>query len=195
MYRKWAVVAAAAVCVLLVACDNNKPTDGSIGDQAQQASQARADAFAKASALYPAPLMKNFPLRQALVNLTLAQDEVNHPWYIYIQAPQTGQVIAYYVGKTAPQNECNTLSDTEAITPDPNSYNDGRGSLILTAPTLNGVYAGGAGATGSCSTFFFQDASTGAFIELFGNSFIVMDQPLSLDVPRLRVDTGAGVQP
>src|SRR6185295_3300690 len=137
------------------------PAEGTIGDQAAQASQSRADAYAKAAALYPAPQMRNFPLRKALVDLTAAQDEVNHPWYIYLQAQQTGQVIAYYVAKTAPQSECNTLSDTEAVTPDPNSYNDGQHSLILTAPTLNGVYAGGAGATGSCTTYFFQDETTG----------------------------------
>ncbi len=130
--------------------------------------------------------MQNFPLRKALVGLTEAQDKLNHPWYIYIQAAQTGQVIGYYVGRTAPQSECNTLSSTQAVT----KYSDQNNAvvpLILDAPTLNGIYAGGAGASGSCTTVFFQDASTGAFIEISGDAYFTTDQPLTLNVPAFKV--------
>lgn len=165
---------------------NSGPAAPNINNQSQQAAQQRADAFARASNLFPAPNMQNFPLRKALVALTEAQDKLNHPWYVYIQAPLSGQVIAYYVAKTAPQSECNTLSSTQSIV---KNYDDNGGmqSYELTAPTLNGVYSGGAGASGSCSTVFFQDATTGAFIEINGDAFFTTDQPLALNVPRLKV--------
>lgn len=175
--RKLILLACLAAVALSTACGGSNQ----IADQAASATKARAKAYAKASSLYPAPQMKNFPLRKALVDLTQRQDEVGHPWYVYVQGAATGQVIGYYVAKTAPQNECNTLSSTESI-----QYDD-HGNVLLTAPTLNGVFAGGAGASGSCSTFFFEDASTNAMIELQGDAFFVTDQPLALDVPAFKV--------
>jgi hypothetical protein len=187
MRKVIAIGIAALIAVSATGCMGGSSSNSpNIASQSKQAAQSRADAFAKAQAQYPAPNMQNFPLRKALVELTAAQDKINHPWYVYIQAAQTGQVIGYYVAKTAPQSECNTLSNTQSV----DTYDNGQGGstpIILTAPTLNGIYAGGAGASGSCTTVFFQDQATGANIEISGDAYFTTDQPLTLNVPAFKV--------
>lgn len=136
--------------------------------------KARAKAFAKAEAAAPLPQPKNFPLRKALVEFTKRQDEIDHPWYVYILA-DTGNAIGYYVAKTVPVNACNFLSSTEDV------RDDEWGNLKMTAPSLDGIYYGGSGASGACDSWFFFDSATNALVQIRGVKWFSSDQPLRLD--------------
>ena len=62
----------------------------------------------------------------------------------------------------------------------------GSTDLVTDAPSLDGVYYGGTGATGACDSWFFFDAATNAMIET-RFKFTVSNQPLAIDVPRIIV--------
>lgn len=134
----------------------------------------REQAFLKAQALYPMPIPSDFPLRKDLVEFTLRQAKTG-PWYVYIQT-DTGTYSAYYVAKNKPQNSCNFLSETKVL----HQYG------TLDAPSLDGVYYGGTGASGACDAWFWFDASTNALVETRFKT-TVSDQPLAIDVPEIRV--------
>ncbi len=95
--RKLGIVLGAGLLLLLVgtaaSCGDSK-----IEQQRQAAVNQRANVFAQAEKVAPAPNSVNFPLRRALVEFTQREDLLNHPWYVYILA-DTGNVIGYYVAK------------------------------------------------------------------------------------------------
>lgn len=142
----------------------------------------REEVFAKAQARYPQPQVENFPLRQALVKFTLREDMVNHPFYVYIFG-DTGNVIGYYVAQTAPLNSCNFLSSTEKV----EHWRNG-GVSITQAPSLDGIYYGGTGATGACDEWFFFDVATDALIKIRGFKFYTTDQPLKVEAKPILVE-------
>ena len=147
-----------------------------------QAVHDRAEAFQRAVDKVPVPLTENFPLRSMLAEMTKREDLVNHPWYVYVLA-ETGNVIGYYVAKTVPINACDFLSSTEDV-----SRQGDNQSLVLTAPSLDGIFYGGAGSSGGCDVFVFQDQSSGAIIKLGGVKFFVADKPLSLKAEAITVE-------
>ena len=149
-------------------------------DQRRASVQTRTDTFARAEARYPIPRTENFPLRDALVQFTERQDLLNHPVYVYIVA-DTGQIMGYYVAKTYPVNLCAFLSSTE------NVRDDDTGNLILTAPSLDGIYYGGAGASSSCDGWFFFDQASAALVEVIGFKVFIVDQPLNIEAQPLTV--------
>ena len=179
------IVAALAVVLLMTAigCDDGQT---SVASQQRKASvQTRAATFARAEAKYPLPRVENFPLRDLLVEMTKREDLVNHPWYTYVIA-DTGQTLGYYVTKTPPINKCNFLSSTEDITK--TDFGEGWSSHVLTAPSLDGIYYGGGGASGACNQWVMQDYSTGALITLGDVKYFVADRPLNLDAEPIRVE-------
>ena len=147
--------------------------------QAQQVYSKNVDirekGFLQAQARYPMPIPSDWPLRKDLVEFTLRQAK-SGPWYVYIQT-DTGTYSAYYVAKNKPQNACNFLSDTKTI----------HDSVLRDAPSLDGVYYGGTGASGACDAWFWFDASTNALVETRFKT-TVSDQPLAIDVPQIRVE-------
>lgn len=162
--------------IVLAAC-----TDATDAErQREQSVKARTETFARAESVVPLPQPQNFPLRAALVEFTDRQDMVNHPWYIYVLG-QNGNAIGYFVGKTYPQNVCNFLSSTERVE---TRY---EGTIVLQAPSLDGVYYGGSGASGACTSYFFFDAATNAMQVIDGLPFFVSDAPLALDAKPIRV--------
>lgn len=134
----------------------------------------REDVFLRAQLLYPIPIPSDFPLRKDLVEFTLREAK-SGPWYVYIQT-DSGSYSAYYVAKNKPQNSCNFLSETTTI------YN----GVVRNAPSLDGIYYGGTGASGACDAWFWFDAGTNALIETRFKT-TVSDQPLAIDVPRITV--------
>ena len=178
------LVAVLAILLVATGCDGGSPSTQS--KQRKAAVQSRADAFARAEAKFPVPRTENFPLRDLLVEMTKREDLVNHPWYTYVIA-DTGQTLGYYVTKTPPINKCNFLSSTE----DYQKVNLSGGAdavLPLTAPSLDGIYYGGGGASGACNQWVMQDYSTGAMITLGDVKYFVADRPLSLDAEAIRVE-------
>lgn len=157
-----------------VACSS--PTEESTEEKRQEDVDDRWDVFYRAQALWPVPVdqLQNFPLREALVKFVMRQDEVNHPWYIYLRAFD-GTPIGYYVGQTYPQSACNFLSSSE--------YLSGEGATrdavdnVLQAPSLDGMYYGGGGSSAACLSMFFFDATTDAMITFSAPIWTATDVP------------------
>lgn len=181
--RRITIVQIVGIAVLLVAMAGVLAgcTEETGGQQRSKAVRERSQAFNRATRAAPTPIPSNFPLRKALVEFTERQDLPNHPWYVYIIA-QTGNPIGYYVAKTVPINACNFLSSTQDV------RDDAEGNLILTAPSLDGMFYGGAGASSGCDAWFFFDVATDALIQIRGVQWFSSDQPLRLDVKPIRVE-------
>lgn len=148
-------------------CDTNQKVYQDNIDTRQQI-------FLQAQALYPIPIPSDFPLRKDLVEFTLREAKPG-PWYVYIQT-DAGTYSAYYVAKNKPQNACNFLSETKTYA----------GNLVVDAPSLDGIYYGGTGASGACDAWFWFDAGTNALVETRFKTTI-SDQPLAIDVPEIKV--------
>ena len=163
-----AMVALAALCV---GCRGD-------GDQAAQLREesvgARTEMMARAEALYPTPMTQNFPLRALLVEYTERCDQVNHPWYTYIMS-DTGAITHYFVSTTIPVSTNAFLGSTEDI------RDDSDGNLILTAPSLDGIYYGGGGSVTASNGWIFIDAATGAMGVVYGCNVMTYEAPLILE--------------
>ena len=180
-FRKLMAIPLAALVLsiglMTMGCDE---TNNDANDQRKEAVQSRAETFERAQTLIPVPQTENFPLRAELVRFTERQDIENHPTYVYVLA-DTGQILGYYVAKTFPLNICAFLSSSEDV------YNSSWGNLTMTAPSLDGIYYGGAGAGSTCDGWFFFDQETDALIELIGMKIWVADQPLNVEAEPLAV--------
>lgn len=146
----------------------------------------RATTFDRAEKKYPLPHTENFPLRKMLVEMTKREDMENHPWYVYVLA-DTGNVIGYYVAKTVPINACDFLSSTETITDGGDAAGTGSGNVVVSAPSVDGIFYGGGGASGACDVFVFEDYSTDAIVKLGSVKYFVADKPLNLDAEAIKV--------
>lgn len=131
----------------------------------------RTNTMARAEALYPAPDSYNFPLRQVLVEYTNREDKLNHPWFTYIMS-DTGAITHYFVSTTVPVSTNAFLGSTEVV--------DGSNDVVLTAPSLDGIYYGGAGSVTGSNGWIFIDAATGAMGIAYGQKILTFDAPLIL---------------
>ncbi len=163
------------VVVVAAGCAESKSDQ-----QRKQSIDLRADTFERAESVAPAPNPVNFPLRKALVEFTERQDQINHPWYIYIMG-MNGNYVGYFVGTTYPQSACNFLGSTQQVD------SGGDGKVVLDSPSLDGVFYGGGGASSACETMFFFDVTTNAMQTFSAPMWFASDSPLQIDVPRLNV--------
>src|SRR3990167_3469445 len=176
------VVVLLALFVTATASSCDKENIGE--DQRKQSVATRTQSLKEAEAKFPISHPKNFPLREALVRFTEREDLLDHPWYVYIIA-DTGNILGYYVAKQVPVNSCTFLSSTE------NVLTEGiEGTVVLTAPSLDGIYYGGGGASAGCDEWFFFDGATDAMIKIRGVKFFVADQPLKLEAEPILVAGG-----
>lgn len=160
-----------------IACDEENQNE-----QRETAIENRSQTFARAEAAVPVQPNTNFPQRQSLADFSARTDLLDHPWYIYILG-DNGNVIGYYVAKARAVNSCAFLSSTEDV------HDTGQGSgIVLTAPSLDGIYYGGAGASAGCDSWFIFDASTDAMIEFRGVKWFQSDVPLIVDAEQIKVD-------
>lgn len=178
--RRIATMLALAAVVLMVGMGASSCEDPGAG-QRKESAKARASTFDRAEKKYPLPHTENFPLRRMLVEMTKREDLANHPWYVYVLG-DAGNVVGYYVAKTAPINACNFLSSTEVIT-DGSGDETGSGNVIVHAPSIDGVYYGNS----MCNVFVFEDYSTGAVIKLGDVKYFVADKPLNLEAEAIKV--------
>lgn len=178
MRRVGLAIGLLAVALALVACDEG--TNGQLQDQRKDSIKQRSQAFARAENAAPTPRTVNFPLRKALVEFTKRQDLENHPWYVYILG-LNGNAVAYYVAQTVPINSCNFLSSTEAVD------SSDQGKVVITAPSLDGIFYGGGGASAGCDSWFFFDAATDALIQIRGVNWYAADQPLRVEAKAIKV--------
>lgn len=124
--------------VLAVAC-----TEETGGDNRKEAVESRNRVYDRAESAVPAYEPSAFPGREALNEYTKRHARPNHPYYVYILG-ENGNVINYFVSKTLPVNQCAFLSSTEDV------RDDEQGNLVLTAPSLDGIFYGGSGASAAC---------------------------------------------
>lgn len=170
--------------LLVAACDTAKP-NSSAEDQRKASIEQRAQTFDQAEKSAPLPKPQNFPMRRALIDYTNRQDLVNHPWYIYVLG-DNGNTFGYFVGKTYPQSTCNFLSSTEIVRE--NRGDNGSTAVVLTAPSLDGIYYGGGGSKGGGCDYFFFDAGTNAMQVIHHDiKWFVSDAPLALNVQPIKV--------
>lgn len=170
---------AVVVLAVLTACSGG---NSALKKQRSASVTERVQAYERAVAKYPEPKTENFPNRATLVEMTKRDDLVNHPWYVYILG-MNGNVIGYYVAKSDPVNACDFLSSTEDV----GTYGDHDGVAITTAPSLDGIFYGGSGATAGCDAWVFLDYATNALVKIRGLPFYVADQPLRVDAQAIKV--------
>ena len=167
------IVLVGLIAVVAVGC-GNQSYDGN----RKEAIESREESFERAELLFPQPDMQNFPLREALVEFAIRQDRVGVVYYTYL-VDMNGKPYGYFAGQTFPINACNFLSSSERIvyesTADP----------VVSAPSLDGMFYGGAGSAAACDMYFFFDSTTDALHVFKAQNFFVSDQPLNLDVPRI----------
>lgn len=173
------IVAFILLGLLLAGCGNGNKT---ATKQRKQAIAERAAAFSRAEKVSPTFKPTNFPLRKALNEFTERQDQLNHPWYIYLLG-ENGNAVSYYVGKTVPINACDFLSSTEDV----KTVGANDAAVVLTAPSLDGVYYGGSGASSGCDSWFFFDQATNALIQIRGVHWYASDRPLKVDAAPIKV--------
>lgn len=172
--RKLGVVVTALVVLLVaVACG-----DGDNDENRKEAVASRERSFDRAEALFPQPEMQNFPLREALVEFAERQDRVGVVYYTYL-VDMNGRPYGYFAGQTFPINACNFLSSSERIVYESTS------DPVVSAPSLDGMFYGGAGSAAACDMYFFFDSTTDAMHVFKAQNFFVSDQPLNLEVPRI----------
>jgi hypothetical protein len=159
---------------ILAACGGQTEQD----DAREQSVEMREDTFEQAVLLHPVPPMENFPLREALVEFASRQDRVGTIYYVYL-VDMNGQPYGYFTGQTYPINTCNFLSSSERIVW--NSETD----PVVSAPSLDGMFYGGAESSAACDLYFFFDSATDAMHVFKAQNFFVSDQPLNLDVPKI----------
>ena len=148
--------------------------------QRDKSIRSRAQMFARAEAQIPLPQPSNFLARKMLAKYTIRQDVPDHPFYVYVLS-DVGNIIGYYVAQAAPVNVNAFLSSTE-------DYVSG---AVMTAPSLDGIYYGGAGASQGGDGWFFFDAATDALIIIYGMKLFVADQPLKVDAKPILVQAKA----
>jgi hypothetical protein len=168
----WVLVLSASIGSALVGATIAQSYNGPSPSNARKtAVENRADVFNRAVSLIPDPgkEMSNFPIRRAIKEMTLREDKVNHPWYIYTRGVN-GNVIGYYVAKYPPVNACDFLSSTEDV------YNSDHGNLKMQSPSYDGVYYG----QSACDVWVIFDAATNAEIKIRGEYFDLADQPLRI---------------
>jgi hypothetical protein len=168
----------AFVALLATACSTG--TNSQLQSQRKAAVKQRSQTFQKALDAVPTPKVDTFPLRQTLAEMTKREALLNHPWYVYLLG-LNGNAVAYYVAKTVPINACDFLSSTEVVDSSDN------GKVVLTAPSLDGIYYGGAGTSSGCDAWVFLDQATNALIQIRGVNFYTADKPLRVDAKPIRV--------
>lgn len=166
----------AMMAVLAIACDEE------IGkEQREESARTRIESQERAEAVVPVRESTNYPARRALEEFSWRVDQIDRIWYVYILG-DNGNIIGYYAAQTRPVNSCTFLSSTEIV------QDTGEGSgIVLTAPSLDGIYYGGAGASAGCDAWFFFDAATDAMVEIRGVKFFTADQPLLLEADPIRI--------
>lgn len=174
----------------LTGCDVGS-TKPSANDQRKNAIETRTEVFARAESVSPAVKPVNFPLRKALNKYTARQDLLDHPWYIYVEHTcytcAGGVSYTYFVGQTYPISTCDFLSSTSIVTDGGDAKDSGRGNVVIPAPSLDGIYYGGSGASGGCDYFFF-DAETDAMQVISStNQWFVSDSLVAIDATPIKV--------
>ncbi len=147
-------------------------------DDLKKSGETQKKVMAQAQNAVPAYHPRAFPARED-INWYLRETEKRGTWFIYALS-MTGQPLFYIVSDMKPRNICISISS-----PDRKISSSG-GSVVMSAPALDGVYYGGAG----CDSYYMRDAATGGYIELSGRAFTLVTSraPLFLETDLKRLE-------
>ena len=180
MWRKLVLGALLCLFVIPLMAAGDCGTTKTEEQQRKDSVKTRVDTLTKADSKVPLPKPENFPIRQALADYTTRQDLLNHPWYTYIIGDNLN-IGGYYITKTGPISTCNFLSSTEIVDSSAN------GKIILTAPSLDGIFYGGSGSSSTCGYFFFDYSSDALIILAPGVKFYTADKPLAFEAQPINI--------
>ena len=161
-----AILALAALA--LVGCKEETARDKNM--------KAQAGLIEKATTKYPVPNVNNFPAREAVAKQVRRMDELGKLYYVYLFA-DNGQQMGYYVANTRPIATCSLLTPPQEV------RTSQINNLALNAPSMGGTYS----PNPTCSSVFFFDAQTDAYIEISGLNYFVSDMPLAIKAEPIRV--------
>lgn len=167
------ILMACFLSVGMVAC--NKDSTQEAGEKEQE------NVMERARQAVPTPQIDNFLTRKMVAKWMKRMDRPNKTFYIYVVA-DSGAMIGYYVAQYQPVSTATFLTPTKR---EVSVYGSGANPLGP-APALDGTYYGNGAAA---SQYFWFDAETDAFISLQGLNYILSDQPLSVEAPRIKVET------
>ena len=175
------VIKLLAGLTVIGACLGNTGCEPQAGESARErGTKVQTSLMERATTAVPVPQVNNFLYREAVAKQVKRMDEAGKLFYVYIFG-NNGQQMGYYVSNTRPVPTCSLLTPPDDIWKDYNG-NGGLTSQRITAPGLGGTYS-----PGPCSSVFFFDAATDAYIEISGLNFFVSDQPLSVKADPIRV--------
>lgn len=120
----------------------------------------------------------NFLTRKYTNKWMKRMDQPSKLFYVYVLT-DTGSPVGYFVAQYRP------VSTATFLTPPKKRVHGTDGAVALPSPALDGTYYGEGGAS---QQYFWFDAETDAMIELKGLNYILSDQPISLDVPRIYIE-------
>lgn len=129
----------------------------------------RDEAYEKVMDAQPAKTLDYSPTRETINFWVETWDEPGKLSYVYLQNT-SGEVIGYYVLKGLPVSYCAQISPPEKVS-------GGEGKAVTSAPANDGAYYG----DGNCSTFYGQDATSGAYVEYtagMGINVLLFDAPM-----------------
>lgn len=150
-----------------------KPSSQEVGEKEQE------NVIQRAQRAVRVPQVNNFITREAVAKWLKRMDVPRKTFYIYVFTPM-GQPIGYYVSQHYP------VPFSALMTPPERIYYNPNGNIKMTSPALDGVwYSGGS----SGDLYYWFDAETDALISVKGFSLFFTDQPLSLNIDRIRVIT------
>lgn len=153
----------------------SKPSAQKQGEEEQE------NIIKRAQKAVPVPQTTNFITREAVAKWLKRMDVPRKTFYIYVFTPM-GTPIGYYIAQHYP------VPFSALMTPPQKIYNSSYGNVPLNAPALDGVwYSGGS----SGDLYYWFDAETDALISVKGGMLFFTDQPLSLNIERIRVITNA----
>ena len=161
------------MCVFPVisGCDANVSTQEA-GEREQESIMERARAS------IPTPEVNNFLTRKYTVKWMERMDVPSKTFYIYVMT-DTGAYVGYFVAQYRP------VSTATFLTPTKKRVHGTNGAVALPTNALDGTYYGEGGAA---NQYFWFDAETDAMIELKDLAYILSDQPLSIEAPRIIVE-------
>lgn len=131
------------------------------------------------------------PTRETINFWVDTWDEPGKLSYVYLQSA-TGDLLGYYILKGLPVSYCAALTPTYDLL---DVKGDDMGpALQVPSPGVDGAYYSG----GQCSSYYGQDATTGAYVEYtagLGINVLLYDAPLPRqDVEPLGPSTVADVK-
>ena len=119
---------------------------------------------------------KNFLTRKNVNKWMKRMDDPSKIFYIYVMA-DNGSITHYFVAQYRP------VSTATFLTPPKREWDIWEQNVLGPAPALDGVFYG----DGAGDQYFFFDAETDAFISLKGLNYILSDQPLRVDAPKINI--------